>query len=311
MGRCVRIIIHLIGILFFITPLMCYEVKLPLYIATSADKNFYDCLINLIGSIHKTNYEDLGQIAVFDLGLLKEQIDDLNAMAKVHVYSLEITNPDMFTFFNTRCYGNPVPGWFTWKPVAIKQALEMFPYVFYMDAGTTVYKSLKDIFRYILYHGCFLHNGFAWSIKNIVTRHVIDTLQLEHPERSGILDESHYHLEAGHMGLTRKYYHSFVLPMYEHTKDIKMFADDGSALWGFGAGRADQTLYSIYAYLNNMTIHHHFEHPERPLSLPIGDERIEFQIASLSEYNNEHTYVYCSRKWQVQADYYLQFIRYR
>lgn len=304
-----------ISLLFFlgfsVIPSYSYEVKIPLYFATSADKNYYECLVNLIGSLHQTNYDDLGQIAIFDLGLEPEQIADLNAMEKVQVYPLEMTNPDLLTPFNTRCFGKPVPGWFSWKPVAIKQALDMFPYVFYMDAGTTVYKSLKDFFRYLLYKGYFFHNGFDWPIRFITTTYVIEKLQLHSPEREWILGDTCYHLEAGHMGLTRAYYNSFVLPVYEHTKDIKMFEDDATAQGGFGACRNDQTLYSIYAYLLGLTIHHHNSNPEQPLLLDLCGQKIPFQIASLSEYKNEHTHVYCSRTWEVKAEYYRQFIHYR
>src|SRR5439155_21284257 len=48
------------------------------YFCTAADSSYFTHLLNLIGSIHKISFDQLGEIAVFDLGLHQEQVEELN-----------------------------------------------------------------------------------------------------------------------------------------------------------------------------------------------------------------------------------------
>ena len=44
------------------------------YYCTAANSDYFKILLNLIGSIHETNFDKLGGIAVFDLGLTEDEI---------------------------------------------------------------------------------------------------------------------------------------------------------------------------------------------------------------------------------------------
>src|SRR3990167_2993543 len=115
--------------------------NIPQYYCTAIDSNYFNLFLNLLGSIHHTNFEQLEEIAVFDLGLNANQIAYLNKVQKLKVYSLQPTNPDMLKPFRLHPeMGKMVPGWYSWKYVAIKQALDMHPYVLWIDAGSTVLK---------------------------------------------------------------------------------------------------------------------------------------------------------------------------
>ena len=220
----------------------------PFYICTYADTQYFSQVINLINSIHKFNYDELGQIAVFNLGFTDEQVSELNSIEKVSVYDVQMTHSDLLKLFTVSNYGKRVRGWYAWKPVGIKQALEMFPHVLYIDAGLTVLKPLNKIFDEIQQKGYVL-TGCGHSIKWMTPKHVIETFDLLSPERSWILDESIEGLGGGLIGLTKDLLNDFVMPIYELSCDLKHFIDDGTTPNGFGTARHDQTLFSIQAKL--------------------------------------------------------------
>lgn len=283
----------------------------PFYFVTAANAGYFDALLNLLGGIHKHNFDQLGEIAVFDLGLTQEQRTTLKKIQKVQLYDVERVHEDILRPFNTRTWGKPVPGWYAWKPVIIKQALDMFPTILYIDAGTTVYKPLDDLFAHIKQHGYFLHNGSPWHLAKETTQHVINAFDLHSPEKKWLLEPHICGLEAGFMGLTRNVYDSFVKPMYELAKyHFDYFADDGTAPGGLGNSRHDLTLFSIYALLNGMHIYHHFEKPRDDMFLETKKGRVPFHIACNPEDRTNHTHIYASR---LDSDlvYFKQFIRWK
>src|SRR5262245_24936207 len=89
------------------------------YYCVASDAAHYDRLKNLIGSIHHVDYENLGAIAVFNLGLSSNQISELETMEKVSVHAVEMTHPDLLTYFVTGPTGRCVRGYFAWKPVVM------------------------------------------------------------------------------------------------------------------------------------------------------------------------------------------------
>ena len=133
--------------------------KTPQYYCTAADDHHFALLVNLIGSIHVTNFDHLGEIAVFDLGFTQEQINYLHTVEKVSVHRIKtLTHPDILTRFNAHPEMKMVPGWYTWKFVILKESLDIFPHVLWVDAGTTILKPLDNLFKYIDQTGYFLSN---------------------------------------------------------------------------------------------------------------------------------------------------------
>lgn len=268
------------------------------YFCTAADEKYFDHLLNVIASIHRHNFKQLGQIAVFDLGLHPTQLRILSTIQKVGVYSIEQTNPDILKIFNAQPEGKFVPGWYSWKPVAIKQAFDIFPKnscFLWIDAGTTVLRDISDLFFYIKQQGYFFHNGWDWPIKRQATKFVIDGLTINSCQLQWLLADDIYSIEAGLMGFSQKIYDAIVLPVYELTKDIRYFADDGTAPEGFGYARHDQTLFSIYVHINNLFIVHHFERPRENFFLVANQFKIPFHIASITQWLTPETFIYCSR----------------
>lgn len=246
-----------------------YSLAIPHYYCTAADSNYYSRLLNLIGSIHANDYENLAEIAIFDLGFSQPQKSNLNKIEKVKLYKVELVHPDLLKYFKTSPGGREVRGWYAWKPVVIKQALDLFPYVLYIDAGAVILKPLDNLFKHIVQQGYFLMTCGPHTIADTITKHVRTKVlsqfdnfsqsskRTDISELARILAPDRFKISAGLQGLSRDHkvvYKDYILPMYQHAHDLTLFADDGTSKNGFGAGRHDQPLFSIYAYLNNLTI---------------------------------------------------------
>lgn len=224
-------------------------ITIPHYYATSADTNFFSRLMRLINSIN-TRDPHVEAIMVFDLGFTRAERKQLQRQPHVHLWKLEDRHPYQFKLMLTSNWGRRVRGSFIWKPIAIKIALERLPYVMYLDAGLEVLKPMDDIFAHIVEHGYFLTDA-GHNIKDRVTKPVIDqVINTLTPEQQAVVySEDTHMLNAGVQGLSRAYYESYVLPVYTYTTNMDLFRDDGSAPMGFGAGRHDQTVFSIHGAL--------------------------------------------------------------
>lgn len=221
------------------------------YYCTVADEKHYQMVINLIGSIHAVDFENLQEIAVFDLGFTEKQKNTLSRMKKVRVCQVEKTHPDILKYFKSSDGGRMIRGWFAWKPVIIKQAADMYPYFLYMDAGTTVLRPLNDLFDYIQENGSFLMSIAPHTIEERITKPVIEkvVLQQSKEDQELVMSPNTFMIDAGLQGFSSAVYQNYIMPVYNLTYDLSLFADDGSAKLGFGAGRHDQTIFSMYVYL--------------------------------------------------------------
>ncbi len=230
------------------------------YYCTYADSHHYNFLLNLIGSIHHVDYDRLGEIMVFDLGLNKRQRDQLNKIQKVQLYEVEKVNPEVIKPFVSSLRGKIARGWFAWKPVVIKQALEKYSHVLCIDSGITVLRSLGPLFDYIREHGYFLISNLpipTCNIESRVTREVLNKIINKENEdvRNFLLKKDTIMISAGLQGMSRDLLDDYVLPMYEYAHNPKLFIDDKTAKRGFGEARHDQTLFSILAHKLQLKIH--------------------------------------------------------
>jgi hypothetical protein len=271
-----------------------------MYICTAASTEFFTPLLTLIGSLHKVNFNELAQLAIFDLGLTLDERMTLEAMEKIKIYTIQITNEDMLKPFKTRKHEEKYArGWYSWKPVIFKQALEMFPYILYMDAGTTVYKPLNDIFDYIQENGYFF-SSCNQSIYVMTTKYIINKFNLKSKENRWLLNDSIHGIRGGFQGLSRSMYESYVLPIYQLTYDIRNFEDDGTAPLGFGSARNDQPLFSIYAHI---------------LGCKINKDTFTFKGKTIHTTDQikkiDDTTVLCHTRMQADMEAYKQYIRYK
>ena len=222
------------------------------YFCTACDSRYFLNLLNLIGSIHDVCFKNLGEIVVFDLGLTEQQIEQLRKIAKVSVHKIKHSNPKLLKYFKVSNFGKTVPGWYAWKFVVLEQALELFPYVLWLDSGTTILKPLDDLFKYIQQSGYFLctmgdekfYNQFSHPIKWGTTEYVKKEFELLSSEKKWILDQEP--LLSGLIGISRKALKYLVEPLCKYAENLKLFEDHGTAPNGFGTARHDQTILSIF-----------------------------------------------------------------
>jgi len=288
-------------LLFFMALTQAYAI--PQYYCTAANQADFPQLLNLIGSIHATNFDQLEQIAVFDLGLTQEQKDKLNMIQKVKLCTFKEQNPDLFTYY-TLVAGYQVQGWHIWKPIAIKEALDFCPYLLFIgvDSGAIVLKPLDPLFTYIQQKGYFLTtigdeliNGkFPHPLRGEVTDFVKDKFNLEDPSKVAILSKEP--VMSNLVGTTRRAYSSFAKEWYSLSKDIRYFADDGSAPDGIGAGRHAQTILSILAYSNGLEVLKQDHKQRQPMLLPIGRELIPFYVTWNAEFVDQRTSIFTTGK---------------
>lgn len=234
--------------------LYCFNTyAIPTYYCTAADEKFYLLVENLIGSIHK-NDPNVEEIAVYNLGFTKNQIRRLGRYHKVKVYDVEKSNPDIFEPILTSDSGRKVRGLFSWKHVVLKQASERFPYFLYLDAGVSILNDPQIIFDHINNEGYFflsLENHHMLNIR--MTKNVLDNvIDIYYPEyKKSLMSASTTFHGANVQGISQKIYQSYVIPLYNFSKNIEFYRDDGSASLGYGSARHDQTLSSILIHVNN------------------------------------------------------------
>ena len=267
-------------------------------------------LINLIGSIFKFNYDNVEEIMVFNLGLSQAEIDELNSIDKVNIYEVECTHPEIIAPQTIPKIGRVVVGSFAWKPVIMKQALDKHEYILYLDAGTTIMGPLDDLFGHIVENGYFLTDSSPWSIRWQTTEFVAQKLNLYSPERSFILKPESFSIDAGFQGLSRKVYNDYVLPVYELTKDMRYFIDDGTAPDGYGCGRHDQTLFSIYARLLGYNIEVQDQGTGRRIPLKVSGKEMPLHLTWNNAWLANDTAVFRSRTqlpWQAEFKKHLRY----
>lgn len=284
-----------------------------LYVVTAADAIYYDSLHYMIGALQATNYDRLGVIGVANLGMTPQQIKELEAIDKVFVFEVEKIHPDIIAPVKVNNAGKYVPGWYAWKPVIIKQMLEKYPHVFYMDATTIVFKPLDDLVQYVKEHDYFVctigddgipeKHTVGWG----TTKRVIDAFNLHESDKQWILDQEP--LLTGFYGVTRKGAAAFIDPMYELAKKMDLYVDDGTGPHGFGTGRHDQIVMSVLGYLQHLKIFACDHKQQDPMMLDVQGKVAPLHITWHGE--NEKTTIFSARGRAKSYGQFLKAIHYK
>lgn len=284
-----------------------------LYVVTASDATYYDSLKYMIGSLHATNYNKLGALGIANLGMTSEQIHELEKIDKVFVFDVDKVHPDIIAPVRVNNGGKYVPGWYAWKSVIMKQMLEKYPHVFYMDATTIVLKPLDELLQYVKEHDYFVctigddaipeKHTVGWG----TTQRVIDAFGLRDAGKQWVLDQEP--LLTGFYGVTRKGAAAFIDPMYECAKKMDLYIDDGTAPHGFGSGRHDQAVMSVIGYLNNLKIFKQDHKQETPMMLDIKGTLMPLHITWRGE--NDKTTIFNARGSARSYGQFLKDIHYK
>ena len=118
-------------------------------------------------------------------------------------------------------------------------------------------------------------------------------------------------LLSGTLGVSRKCIDYLIKPLNQFVLNLRLFEDDGTTENGFGTGRHDQTVLSVFAYLNGLTIHSQDYTQEKPMYLNINEKNEEFYITWNQQFVNKKTYIYNSRCDLKNFEHYLECIKYK
>lgn len=265
--------------LFLLLVLFLDLVSAPHYYVTGANFKFFKHVIDLVGSLHKVSFDEIEEIAIFDLGLTPTQIYILSHIQKVKIYWLENQNPDLLKDFYTPNSLRSYLGWYAWKPAAMKQMLKKFPYFLWIDAGCEIDSSCAPLFDHILGKGYFLvysspQNTTFDTVRVHATKKVRNHFQLDENKNLSILDK--VHVMAGFIGIRADMDSLFLNTWNDLTANISMFEDDGTSEGGWGCCRHDQSLLSIIAHQRELEVFK-FEEP-----IPLQDLNGSFRPFSFS-----------------------------
>jgi hypothetical protein len=230
---------------------LCLKASEKLNFATATDTEHFTWTLNLIAGIQRFHFDRLGQVAVYDLGLTSQERLKLNSLAHVQVHDVEQVNPVILKKFIVNNKGKAARGWYSWKPVVIKQAMDLLSNFFYLDSGISVLGPLDLLFKIVDEKGYFFIDC-GHSIERMTTQPVIKQFHLNEKNNQWVLNEKG--ISAGFQGLSRAVYDSYVLPTYILARDITNFEDDGSCPKGFGWARHDQAVFSIQARLLQLKV---------------------------------------------------------
>lgn len=297
--------------LFFLFALINYSSIKSMVICTATNSKYFKHTLGLIGSIHKNSYTNLVEIMVFDLGLSPQEKKRLNAIKKTNVYTIEKTHPHILNIFQAP-QGYQSLGWFAWKPVVIKQALDKHDTILWLDAGNTVLRSLQPIFNHIQKNGYLIctigdeKDGHQWKhpIKWGATQYIIDKFNLDTAENRWILGAEF--IDGSLIGASKNHasYTDYFLPLYKATYDLRNFADDGTSS---GVGRHDQTYMSALGYLQGKTV----LQQEHTQTTPMLLDGHEIFTTWNPNYVDERTAIYHSRSDLYLVEDFAKYLKYR
>ena len=222
-------------LLLFIPFLFSQEIDK--YFVTVCDSEHYNWAVEQIDSIHKHN-KAVKEIAIYDLKLTEKQRKHLSTLPQVVVRDLEEKNPFMREQFIVRPNGRMSRGWYSWKPIALYDAIQKAPYFLFMDAGVRSKTNLNPIFLHTVQNKSFF----------ITTGHSLEQQTTKQQMISFSVHKEELYLpsiQSNVMGITKDLIPSLLRPAYDATENIKNFEDDGSSKMGFGYARHDQSVLSI------------------------------------------------------------------
>ena len=102
-----------------------------------------------------------------------------------------------------------------------------------------------------------------------------------------------------------------MVTLYKFSNNLRLFEDDGTTVNGFGSGRHDQIVLSVFAYLHGLTIYQQDYRQHIPMYLNVDTQNREFYITWDGDHVNEKTCLYHSRGDLSNYDRYYNAIRWK
>lgn len=210
-------------------------------IVIAVNSGYYAALKNLIGSLHY--WEPDRKIVVYNLGLNKQSLDELSNICGVTVHwpaGIPSYLPE-----HTR-----VMKVYAWKPFVIKDAVDRYEKIFYMDGGSDVRAPLTRVDSDIEQDGFFYVRDGGVNVADLAHVGIFQYLNLS---KSDFKEKKvFYGTYQGYIKGGFAYFH-ILDPMIRCAENANCISPPGSNL---GNHRYDQTALSIFVHLSGVKITH-------------------------------------------------------
>lgn len=112
-------------------------------VITAANSLYFDTLVTLIASIHRTSYNTVDRIIIYDLGLNDDEIFIINSYDKCEVISFNLILP-ILPFDDYL-----LPKGHAYKCFCLYHAKDLGSNILWLDAGVMLLKNIQEIYDFI------------------------------------------------------------------------------------------------------------------------------------------------------------------
>tara|TARA_B100000579_G_scaffold182641_2_gene148817 strand:+ start:9331 stop:10554 length:1224 start_codon:yes stop_codon:yes gene_type:complete len=296
---------HLIEDYLFYTRVLINKNKINnnITIVSASDNQFYESLCQLLESIN--NFESDSKIIIYDIGLTKDQFDNLNKSKALELRKFNFK--DYPEFIGERDEFGKL-GAYAWKPTIINEVLKEKNdgIVLWLDAGNILTGPLNRLKKVILYNNFYspLSSG---SLSDWCHPKTLDYFNVK-----GDL-YSKPNLTGGLVGLNSSNYEvrELIQKWYKYSNIKECISPEGSDR---NNHRQDQSLLSILFYLNEKIKYSPKtkkffsilvnQNPGRKIYLLDRSEKNNFKIDWLKNFDNisTNTISYSNAIWILNID---------
>jgi hypothetical protein len=218
-------------------------------IVTGADSGYFMGLQNLVASARY--WLPRNRVVIYNLGFSKEQLSEAGSWWNV----VEIRWKDGFPehFPEHARVGKK----YAWKPIAIKEALDEYKMIFWMDAGSTFTGPIDAMERIVEQTGIFLVKGQDMSMMPMA--HPATFRWFNFTKETFVTSGGgpHYSGNTQAFLAPSRYYDTIIKSSADCAMDEMCIAPPGSNLDNH---RYDQTVLSILSYNLEVQVPHHTEY---------------------------------------------------
>ena len=296
---------HLIEDYLFYTRVLINKNKINnnITIVSASDNQFYESLCQLLESIN--NFESDSKIIIYDIGLTKDQFDNLNKSKALELRKFNFK--DYPEFIGERDEFGKL-GAYAWKPTIINEVLKEKNdgIVLWLDAGNKLTGPLNRLKKVILYNNFYspLSSG---SLSDWCHPKTLDYFNVKEDLYSKP------NLTAGLVGLNSSNYQvrELIQKWYKYSNIKECISPEGSDR---NNHRQDQSLLSILFYLNEKIKYSPKtkkffsilvnQNPGRKIYLLDRSEKNNFKIDWLKSFDNisTNTISYSNAIWILNID---------
>tara|TARA_Y100001970_G_C14207251_1_gene844799 strand:- start:295 stop:1518 length:1224 start_codon:yes stop_codon:yes gene_type:complete len=296
---------HLIEDYLFYTRVLINKNKINnnITIVSASDNQFYESLCQLLESIN--NFESDSKIIIYDIGLTKDQFDNLNKSKALELRKFNFK--DYPEFIGERDEFGKL-GAYAWKPTIINEVLKEKNdgIVLWLDAGNILTGPLNRLKKVILYNNFYspLSSG---SLSDWCHPKTLDYFNVKEDLYSKP------NLTGGLVGLNSSNYEvrELIQKWYKYSNIKECISPEGSDR---NNHRQDQSLLSILFYLNEKIKYSPKtkkffsilvnQNPGRKIYLLDRSEKNNFKIDWLKNFDNisTNTISYSNAIWILNID---------